>query len=646
MQTGVVLPLLESPSAIPGYRLEELTDRRPGLWSTYRATELASRQPVEVTIVSASLQHDGSYSERFERDVQRAGALRHPALVGVLEGGRGQRGLHLVTAAPGDQELLDAVHADATSPERILGLLAPVAQALDAVHEHGLIHGAVMPRTIRIAAAERAQLVGLGLADETTAARDEDPESRSYLAPEAVAGHPLTPAADVYGLAATLHRCLAGEDEPRVDGASRGMPAALRPVVRRGLSTDPARRPHSAGALIDELLQALFGEPRRPGSSQHSVSSSAPVEPPGGRRVERPAVNGRPREKRLEPPTASKRPRVSAAAALPAGAGAGVPRSRPASVSAARRGAALLAASTVAAAAVGTLLATREDEEPSAASRVAQPRVASTDHLAVTVAPGWSTARGDEPEWARGLAEPIRLTAPGGDRQAGLAAGLTKKVDERLLPPALAATLETPPRPQPVRLGRYAALRYEDVASADTDARLVLYAVPTSGGAATLGCTASAASPRADAVLRECESIAASLVIEDYQPQPVGPDATYLAALNANVERLAGERAARRRALKGTRTAAGQGRIAAALARSHAAAADAQAAVPVSLVTARANQAVVRDLQAIAGAYGSAASAARAGDSTGFDQARGAVARGELQLEDHLKDLEDLATTR
>jgi hypothetical protein len=108
------------------------------------------------------------------------------------------------------------------------------------------------------------------------------------------------------------------------------------------------------------------------------------------------------------------------------------------------------------------------------------------------------------------------------------------------------------------------------------------------------------------------------------------------------VTRLGRERAARRQALRAARTRGGQGRLADALARSYTVAAAAQAAAPATLVVAQANAELVGELRGVAGAYRSAAAAARAGDAGAYDRARAAVARGERRLEARLARLGDL----
>ena len=89
-----------------------------------------------------------------------------------------------------------------------------------------------------------------------------------YVAPEVAAGEKPTPAADVFGLAATAVTLLSGAAADR-RGAdlSRHRPRPTRAscarVLRAGLVVDPARRQRSATRLVENLRDRRRAEHRR-----------------------------------------------------------------------------------------------------------------------------------------------------------------------------------------------------------------------------------------------------------------------------------------------------------------------------------------------------------------------------------------------
>ena len=144
----------------------------------------------------------------------------------------------------------------------VVGWLSQVAAALDHLHTHEppIVHGDVKPANVILTPEGRAVLVDFGIARRVGAppgAGDTRAGSEGYQAPEAEP----TPAADVYGLAATAVALLAGAPPSAGRPAWEGIPAeqatAIESTLRRALATDPIRRPATAGELLTRLQARL-----------------------------------------------------------------------------------------------------------------------------------------------------------------------------------------------------------------------------------------------------------------------------------------------------------------------------------------------------------------------------------------------------
>jgi WD40 repeat protein/serine/threonine protein kinase len=144
------------------------------------------------------------------------------------------------------------------APSTVLRSLAHVAEALAYLHAHDppVVHGDVKPANMILTAGGRMVLVDFGLASSgDLTARAGTP---GFVAPEVAAGGRPTRASDIYSLAVTAYVLLTGITP---DGSApawpRGIDANRKRIferaIRLGTATDPARRPSSAGELMEHL---------------------------------------------------------------------------------------------------------------------------------------------------------------------------------------------------------------------------------------------------------------------------------------------------------------------------------------------------------------------------------------------------------
>jgi len=131
--------------------------------------------------------------------------------------------------------------------ERAVDYLTQVAGALEHLHHQKapVVHQNLEPSRLILTGDGRVVLVGFGLS------------SRWGMAPSPPGEGP-TPASDVHRLAVTAHILLTGSSPgpgvaPRFSGLSDAEAEGVMRALRRGLDPDPARRPASPSALVDEI---------------------------------------------------------------------------------------------------------------------------------------------------------------------------------------------------------------------------------------------------------------------------------------------------------------------------------------------------------------------------------------------------------
>ena len=154
--------------------------------------------------------------------------------------------------------LLHARGRPGLGPSQVLPWLADTAAAL--THLHGqhppVVHGDVKPANLVLTDQGRVVLVDFGLSSSRTSLRRRM-GTRGFAAPELVSTGEPTTASDVYSLAATAFALLTGDPpsgvRPSWEGIDPEQAAQLENAIRRGLSTDPAKRPATAGELAERL---------------------------------------------------------------------------------------------------------------------------------------------------------------------------------------------------------------------------------------------------------------------------------------------------------------------------------------------------------------------------------------------------------
>jgi DNA-binding beta-propeller fold protein YncE/predicted Ser/Thr protein kinase len=279
-------------SVLAGYRIDSLI-ARGGMGVVYRATQLALDRPVALKVIARELVDQEGFRERFLRESRLAASLDHPSVVPVYDA-REEDGELIVAMRlieGGDlRRLID--REGPLAPERAIGLLRQIAEALDTAHAAGIVHRDVKPHNILVDG-ERAYLSDFGLAK---AYAETGPGSGAsivgtveYMAPEQWRGERVGPAADVYALGCVLYEVLTGI-APYARRESDGepeMPRGIDAVIERAVSKDPGERYRTAGELIaaaEELVGAM------PAATQ---VLSGPRDQPTVRLGGAPAANGR-----------------------------------------------------------------------------------------------------------------------------------------------------------------------------------------------------------------------------------------------------------------------------------------------------------------------------------------------------------------
>jgi len=258
--------------------LHELS--RGAMGVVYRGEDIGLARPVAIKVLRSDLAQDAELVGRFRAEAAMLASLHHPNLVQVYalgeHAGEVYFVMEMVEGQPLSEVLRSAIDAGQWLPiPAVAQIIIEIADALDAMHQVGVIHRDVKPGNVMLDREKgRAVLVDVGVATKA-GARGEGAGTPGFAAPESFTEGGESPATDVYGLAATVYCMLTGRT-PFGSGKVQAVvarqlneplrpPSSERPILTRGvdevlakaLDPTPKKRWASATAFSVALVAAL-----------------------------------------------------------------------------------------------------------------------------------------------------------------------------------------------------------------------------------------------------------------------------------------------------------------------------------------------------------------------------------------------------
>ncbi len=265
---------------------------------------------VALKVLREKLQHDKTAVARFLREAQFGARVEHPNIVRTLDYGQSDTDRYYLAIEWASGEILDK-YAEKSGPlpcTEVAAIMSQICGAVQAAHDVGIVHRDLKPENIMYdPAARHIKLLDFGIAADTEAAPDQRLTRAGffvgtlmYVAPEALSGELVGPAADQYSLATIAYYLLSGclpftGKSPRelfsqlltqppvtLNKAKAGLafPAPVETVVMKALSKAPAERFPSVVAFC-EAFETASTSTATP-SSTPSVSGALNAEPNEG----------------------------------------------------------------------------------------------------------------------------------------------------------------------------------------------------------------------------------------------------------------------------------------------------------------------------------------------------------------------------
>lgn len=256
----------------------------------YRARDTRLERTIALKVLSHECAQAGDQQEMILAEARAAAALNHPGVTTIYEVGEYEGGLFIAMELVVGTTLRELLKQGAFEARRSMRFATQIAEALEAAHAHGVVHGDVKPENIVAQADDRIKLLDFGIARRkadvalttTQASSTVDWASGSafagtlaYMAPEQLRRESPDERADLFSLGVILYEMLAAKrpfggttvpeliaqilDEkvkpPSIE--TTNLPAGLEALIERLLDKNRAGRYQSARDLQLDLKNLL-----------------------------------------------------------------------------------------------------------------------------------------------------------------------------------------------------------------------------------------------------------------------------------------------------------------------------------------------------------------------------------------------------
>ncbi|MFO0803326.1 MAG: serine/threonine-protein kinase [Gemmataceae bacterium] len=271
---------------VGNWHLEAEIGRGPlGIVYSARGYDDAARRAA-VKVLTESLARDAAFVQKFPGEMLALQRLDHPNVVKWFDSGIHAGHAYVAAEFVDGSDGAKLLEAGRRPWREVLGLAVQAARALKHGHNRNLLHRDLKPANLMLAPDGTLKLLGFGFAKIAASPLTATPAlgTAAYLPPETASGKPPTRRSDFYSLGGVLYTLLTGRPPftantvvelthkqcyslPERPGMLvPDLPAELDEFVCMLLAKDPAKRPATAQAVLDEL-ERIRGKLERKGES-------------------------------------------------------------------------------------------------------------------------------------------------------------------------------------------------------------------------------------------------------------------------------------------------------------------------------------------------------------------------------------------
>jgi serine/threonine-protein kinase len=255
------------------YRIAGLLGRG-GMGEVYRVDDLKLGQPLALKFLPERLAGNPDILELFHNEVRLARQVSHPNVCRVHDIGEVD-GQHFLSMEYVDGEDLAGLlrQIGRFPPDKGLTIARQLLAGLAAAHEQGILHRDLKPGNVMLDGRGHVRITDFGVACLSETAGDQKflVGTPRYMAPEQLAGEPVTVRSDLYAVGLILYEAFTGQPPFQDDAQGQlaragrkkkpvapssiveGLEPPVERVILRCLEADPQDRPASASAVLAAL---------------------------------------------------------------------------------------------------------------------------------------------------------------------------------------------------------------------------------------------------------------------------------------------------------------------------------------------------------------------------------------------------------
>jgi hypothetical protein len=241
-----------------------------GMGEVYRADDLKLGQPVALKFLPEAVDKDPARLTQLHSEVRIARQISHPNVCRVYDIDEFEGSTFLSMEYVDGEDLASLLRrVGRLAPDRAIALARQICAGLSAAHDREIVHRDLKPANIMLDGQGDIRITDFGLAG--AAGLMPRVGTPAYMAPEQLAGEPVTPRSDLYALGLVLYEMFTGmralnaknlaeliAKREQVDITPpttivRDLDPAIERIILRCLERDPARRPTSALAVAAAL---------------------------------------------------------------------------------------------------------------------------------------------------------------------------------------------------------------------------------------------------------------------------------------------------------------------------------------------------------------------------------------------------------